>query len=312
MVSTSPNTLSKTTTGRCHVIAVHGTFAGKDGATQWKICDDIQKAGAVIHPDFKWSGNNNHPSRIAAGKELAAYIHCLKIPPSDRLFLVAHSHGGNVALYTLKHTGTEKVQGIVFLATPFLLFRPHNFAFVGMTMSPYAIAIVAFGLFASLFATLVGVTLKPHYFFEATFVKWLGALISLGLASVSTIYAYAAFRVLLQKTDASQNALNELCKQYQPPIPDGRRVMIIRKTSDEITLFLDSGHLIEALLTLVWRSLSCVERRTRIVWKAIGTFVEEYLLAKLFLLLIVSGYLVFFLSNLTCPLCPLFGSSARL
>lgn len=296
MVSTSPNTLPQTTTGRCHVIPVHGTFAGRDGATQWQICDDLQKVGAVIHPDFKWSGNNNHPSRIAAGKELAAYIDSLKIPPSDCLFLVAHSHGGNVALYALKHTGTERVEGIVFLATPFLLFRPHNFAFVGITMSPYAIAMIAFTLFASLFATLVGVTLKPHHF-EATFAKWVGAIISLGLASVPAIYAYRAFRVLLQKTDAPQDEIYELCKQYQPPIPDGRRVIIIRKTSDEITLFLDSGHLIEALLTLVWRSLSWLERRTRIVWNAIGTFVEKYLLAKLILLLLVSGYLWLFYFN---------------
>lgn len=293
MVSTYLNTLQQKKTGRCHVIPVHGTFAGRCGATQWKICADFQKAGAVIHPDFKWSGNNNHPSRIAAGEALAAYIDSLKIPPADRLFLVAHSHGGNVALYALKHTGTERVDGIVFLATPFLLFRPHNFAFVGMTMSPYAIAIIAFALFASLFSALVGVTLKPHHF-QATFVKWVGAIISLGLAGVLSIYTYRAFRVLLQKTDAPQDAINELCKQYQPPIPDGPRVKIIRKTSDEITLFLDSGHLIEALLTLVWRSLSWVERRTGILWNIIGTFVEEHLFAKLILSMLVSGYLWLF------------------
>ena len=81
--------------------------------------------------------------------------------------------------------------------------------------------------------------------------------------------------------------------QYQPPVPDRRRVLIIRKTSDEIPLLLESGHLIEAFLTLFWRLLSWFEARTRTVWNAIGTFVEKSLLAKLISLLLVSGYLVF-------------------
>lgn len=293
MVSTDPNNLNQKKTGRCHVLAVHGTFARRDGATKWKICDHLKKAGGIVHQEFKWSGNNNHSSRIAAGAELAAYIDSLKIPPSDRLFLIGHSHGGNVALYALKHTGNVKVDGIVFLATPFLLFRPHNFAFVGMTMSPYAIAIISFALFASVFSTLVGVTFKPHHF-QADFIKWAGIVISLGLAGVLSIYAYRAFRVLLQNTDTQQDEINALCKQYQPPIPNVSHVKIVRKTSDEVTLFLDSGHLGEALLTWAWRSLSWLERRTRILWTAIGTLVEEHLFAKCFLLLLASGYLWLF------------------
>ncbi|GJP38209.1 hypothetical protein CLOM_g22676 [Closterium sp. NIES-68] len=48
---------------------------------------------------FHWSGQNTHDSRVAAGKALAQLINAIgKADPSARVHIVAHSHGGNVAL----------------------------------------------------------------------------------------------------------------------------------------------------------------------------------------------------------------------
>src|SRR6266850_7150737 len=157
MASIGQDTLHLLANSRCHVIPVHGTWGAgfwhsvfwnrlppdrRQRASRWRICDELREAGVIIHPTFTWSGRNNHQSRMEAGKELAAYIAALELHPSDRLFLVTHSHGGNVALYALGHPGSEeRVEGIALLATPFLLFQPHDFIYVGLKMSPFGTAI---------------------------------------------------------------------------------------------------------------------------------------------------------------------------
>ena len=120
---------------------------------------------------------------MEAGKELAAYIAALKLPPSDRLFLVTHSHGGNVALYALSHPGTERVEGIVFLATPissiptarvctfvgmrdvalrhsnrdYLRSSHHSFtALAGVALKPYFLASASSGQMAGRYSLLWG------------------------------------------------------------------------------------------------------------------------------------------------------------
>jgi hypothetical protein len=71
---------------------------------------------------FKWSGRNTHKARIKAGHELANHIRELRESyPYCSHFIVAHSHGGNIALFAHKHL-PENLQalGIATLGTPFL------------------------------------------------------------------------------------------------------------------------------------------------------------------------------------------------
>ena len=111
------------------VTLVHGTFAAgaawtKGGSTlRRQIADALGKQGQIVHFDvFKWSGRNTHKARIKAGHELAAHIRELrKSYPHCSHFIVAHSHGGNIALFAHKHL-PEKLHalGIATLGTPFL------------------------------------------------------------------------------------------------------------------------------------------------------------------------------------------------
>src|SRR5262245_48060752 len=103
---------------------VHGTFA--QGAN-W-INDDAllpsrvrQLAeGRVTTLPFTWSGENTHTARVAAGHELAK---CLEKGaqeyPSARQAIVAHSHGGNLAIYAARAASIPNLK-IVTLGTPFI------------------------------------------------------------------------------------------------------------------------------------------------------------------------------------------------
>ena len=108
------------------ITLVHGTGARE---TAWidpgsniarALSGDLSVTTLVRN--FKWSGADSHAGRVEAAlllqndiKEVARKF------SAARHILVAHSHGGNVCLYALRDPECERsVQGIVFLATPFI------------------------------------------------------------------------------------------------------------------------------------------------------------------------------------------------
>ncbi len=114
------------------VTLVHGTFARgtawtQDGSTlRWRIAESLRStADEIVFDTFEWSGRNTHRARIRAGYELADHIRKLReFSPSCRHFIVAHSHGGNVALLAHKHLPPQlHALGIATLGTPFVYAR---------------------------------------------------------------------------------------------------------------------------------------------------------------------------------------------
>lgn len=111
------------------VTLVHGTFARSAPWTREGSVLRREIAAAVCEHDcdvsfdiFEWSGRNTHRARVKAGHELAAHITRLReAMPRCRHFIVAHSHGGNVALLAHKHLpGFRHALGIATLGTPFI------------------------------------------------------------------------------------------------------------------------------------------------------------------------------------------------
>ena len=76
---------------------------------------------AQISP-FIWSGANSVRERDKAARELAEHIRAKRTEyPASRQVVVAHSHGGNVALRALDQLGVEQEQiFIATIATPFV------------------------------------------------------------------------------------------------------------------------------------------------------------------------------------------------
>jgi hypothetical protein len=76
----------------------------------------------VVLRRFEWSGANSPSGRSKAAKELQKHLHeGITEYSNARHFLIAHSHGGNVALYALRDSLLrERIDGLVCLSTPFL------------------------------------------------------------------------------------------------------------------------------------------------------------------------------------------------
>ena len=69
---------------------------------------------------FLWSGETSHTARAKAADSLAAFIrNGYSLNPEAHHFMIAHSHGGNVALNAIKRAGeTRSISGLVTLGTP--------------------------------------------------------------------------------------------------------------------------------------------------------------------------------------------------
>ena len=73
-----------------------------------------------IYP-FLWDGSNDHSSRQSAAQQLAAKID-EKAPGFDRICLVGHSHGGNIALMAAGMCHSE-LASVICLSTPHVHLR---------------------------------------------------------------------------------------------------------------------------------------------------------------------------------------------
>jgi hypothetical protein len=118
----------------CTITLVHGTvlWLGSylvGGLPYWIGSRSAlrKRLGDTLHPifvSFVWGGRNSHKARLAAARTLSDSLkETLSKHPLKRHFIIAHSHGGNVALYALKYlTETEQKQlsGIITLGTPFI------------------------------------------------------------------------------------------------------------------------------------------------------------------------------------------------
>ncbi|MEM1370750.1 MAG: hypothetical protein AAGG72_00835 [Pseudomonadota bacterium] len=152
------------------VTLVHGTFARGTGWTQpgSTLRRAIDEAMAHHEPGngqtfsfdvFEWSGRNTHAARIRAGYELAGHIRNLRGKhPDARHVIIAHSHGGNIALLANKHLPIDlQPAGIATLATPFV-FAERESHLVGKSLEDLrAEAPKHTGTIANIVAWVVGV-----------------------------------------------------------------------------------------------------------------------------------------------------------
>ncbi len=88
-----------------HWILIHGTFARvlpwyKQGGSGYEALSRTltsHNKNFVLHP-FSWTGYNNHQARTKAAQELQDLLQQLSINKYHTIHIIAHSHGGTVAL----------------------------------------------------------------------------------------------------------------------------------------------------------------------------------------------------------------------
>jgi pimeloyl-ACP methyl ester carboxylesterase len=97
--------------------------------TDSPLLDELR---SVLGPDtifeqFRWSGANSHVARLSAAANLRAFLKGVRRKNAPiKLFVVAHSHGGNIALYAA-HQMEIGVDAVVCLGTPFIRCVPRSF-----------------------------------------------------------------------------------------------------------------------------------------------------------------------------------------
>jgi hypothetical protein len=107
------------------IALVHGTFAPGAPWTQpgsalrrlWPATPERP----VTFDAPQWSGDNSHEARVTAAAELASH---LRKRPAQ--LVIAHSHGGNVALNALASNADSRTRALVCLNTPFLHCQPRS------------------------------------------------------------------------------------------------------------------------------------------------------------------------------------------
>jgi RHS repeat-associated protein len=118
-------------------IVVHGTmFTSKhnpDFTPGGKFFNYVtQTVGDRSFASFGWSGSDNHESRRSAAWSLAQFIKHYKFAPGEQLNIVAHSHGGNVAIWAINQGLGRKVDNLITLGTPSIdAYRLNDRSLVG-------------------------------------------------------------------------------------------------------------------------------------------------------------------------------------
>lgn len=113
------------------VTLINGTFArdaawvAPDSPLAQYLRDHLGDTPVV--ESMRWEGGNSTASRHEGAEMLATRIaDVARVHKGSPHFLIAHSHGGNVAVQALRQT-TGNVRGLVCLNTPFLHSHPRRF-----------------------------------------------------------------------------------------------------------------------------------------------------------------------------------------
>lgn len=182
---------------------VNGTFANEGewvkstslDSFRTKLKDQLEDRYKVEFCDeFSWGStsrywrylqDNKMNVRLDSGEELRDYlIGFNKSEEGTRHYIIAHSHGGNVALYALKDQEVRnKIDGLICLGTPFLTseMKPNIFGLIGFS----AMFLIAFA------------------WLQQSWLLWIYTLFYLVLAFV------------VMKSGDYKNSLDKIIKQYE-------------------------------------------------------------------------------------------------
>jgi len=231
------------------VSLLHGTFA--KGST-WPVIEaELRKQLAgrdltITYPP--WSGTNTVKGRLDGATRLAGHItaQAHEKRAADH-FIVAHSHGGNVALLALRDPEVRAaVRGVVCLSTPFLVCRPRTFPSNGREVHEAA-------------AAMGGMMFLFYLVWRATG----GALTVYGTAAITTVLSLCAMPLFRRWHERALAFLERV-----RPGPPGTPILVIRSQADEASLLLTTLQAVNVLVAALWTFLSAGYVRILFRWLA--------------------------------------------
>jgi len=240
------------------ITLVHGTFA--KGAP-WTLGGSslrnalLKGLGSDTNiQNFEWSGKNTHKARLSAGKDLASFLERTGAShPDSRHVVIAHSHGGNVALYARKQTSARvSLAHIVCLATPFLRCQWRRRLPVFTHVAWLIVCLYFAGLVLNVAATAAA------FLFPAAIRDKPSKLqaVALGIAAIAGfVGAFALLYCLVRRHLANRS--KKLAEALAWGEGDGLNVLTVAYTRDEARTY----------LTLLDRLTAKTSRR---IWQGLG------------------------------------------
>jgi hypothetical protein len=183
------------------ITLVHGTFAinaewTRPGSRLREVVQDrLGGPTNVQFHVFRWGGllgswiNNGHRYRIQAGDQLRSdLLRTLEGNRNAKHFIIAHSHGGNVALYALRDLRLQKaIRGVVCLATPFVHCEARNvestlrlYPTVAWTLVAFPVLLPLFGFAAVILARSTQVAARISPGLEEPLIGVIASILSIG------------------------------------------------------------------------------------------------------------------------------------
>lgn len=256
---------------RIVIILVHGTRAREaewteDGSKILKRLKAQNSSTRVEFCRFKWSGGNTHADRLIGARLLREMLTTsLEEPGKAPHFIVAHSHGGNVALYAMQDDQIRRrISGVVCMGTPFL----------HMEHRP-----LPRGLLSALVITLgiLGV-IATSYLFTPPQDPLTKSVVYLSLSLLSMVlFLWGVLRWrargLIGSTDLpdSKSDPEGFLHALSLPNIDPDKLLSVRITGDEASGVLIASQFLSWLLRVLWNSLQWFwERFNRNYGIAIG------------------------------------------
>jgi hypothetical protein len=218
------------------ITLVHGTWSRRAAWTQpgspLRHTLSHAAAGPVVFQRFGWSGKNSISARQRGVRDLVRHLHAVTQQwPRARHYLVAHSHGGNIAFHALGDPVLhDRVQGLVCLSTPFLTVTPRDLGPVGHIALWWLPVILIF----------YGSVIVLQRIMPAASDTW-GPLLLIAAVAVG-------FLVSRRLTRLATTGLSAL--DY--PEVDPAKVLIVRAAADEASAALGATHIVSWLSGRVW------------------------------------------------------------
>ncbi|WP_426529853.1 esterase/lipase family protein [Bradyrhizobium sp. McL0615] len=230
-----------------HFTFVHGTFAPgapwtQEGSLLRKKLFEEFGENLHFHDDFRWSGWPSHLARHWGGQKFRDFLLDVTARNPGRHYVVAHSHGGPVVLYALRDKLlAERIEGVVTLATPYLLGRRRDLSLLGY----FAAFAGSYGLLIILFE-LMRIPLYTYYNEHRTWSVYVAI-------SLFDTIAHLIFLVILALVGFGVAQLTDwFLKTLALPDVHPERLLIVRAPSDEATALIGLFHALELFLTFLW------------------------------------------------------------
>jgi hypothetical protein len=196
--------------------------------------------GQLLTFPFEWSGRNTNDARVTAGRELARCLHDrAQQYPSAKHAIIAHSHGGNIALYAASASGIPDLK-VATLGTPFIQASPRHLQDIGIMLVTEIAVIVYLVSFWFGFSTLMDLD-------RADFFTFIFLLIGGPAAAGASVFFLSGWLIDKVLRDRINKRRDWLVRELTTAYAARNKILVVSVKGDEAMRALSVLDLIASL-----------------------------------------------------------------